>query len=289
MRLILSRKGFDSTAGGVASPIFAGGAMLSLPIPDRASPVRYEDITLGGHRLGPMVADLTRGKQQARFGAHLDPDLVRSAFPRKRGWRPIFGQAGGEQTVLAREGVGPGDLFLFFGWFRRVEYVDGAFRFVKGAPDLHVLWGWMQIDAVLDVATAALPAWARDHPHVAAAAHRINNTIYVARDALALDGRPTGRPGAGVFARYDDRLCLTTPGASRSRWTLPGWFAPRAGRPPLGYHRDPTRWRRAGDRVELRSVARGQEFVLDTAHYPEARPWVRGLMACATRGGGTRR
>ncbi len=47
------------------------------------------------------------------------------------------------QAVLEREGVGPGDLFLFFGWFRRVEVCGGVFRFVKGAPDVHVLWGWL--------------------------------------------------------------------------------------------------------------------------------------------------
>jgi hypothetical protein len=172
--------------------------------------------------------------------------------------------------------VGPGDLFLFFGWFRRVERMRRRWRFVVGAPDLHVIWGWMQIGQVLEVAAGAgdgpgggaVPTWATYHPHVAAAAHRSNNTLYVgAADDF----------GTGVFTRHDDRLRLTRDGERRSRWSLPAWFEPRDGRPPLGYHHAPSRWRRAGDRVSLQSVARGQEFVLDTTHYPEALPWLRAL------------
>jgi len=33
MKIILSRKGFDSTYGGFPSPIFEDGRMISLPIP----------------------------------------------------------------------------------------------------------------------------------------------------------------------------------------------------------------------------------------------------------------
>jgi hypothetical protein len=138
VKVVLSRKGFDSAAGGVASPILPDGTMISLPIPDRSSPIRYSDITLAGHRLGQVVESLTRGKKKAHFGAHLDPDLVADAYPRGKGWRPIFGQAGGEQSVLEREGVGPGNLFLFFGWFRAVEPHGDGMRFRRGAEDQHV-------------------------------------------------------------------------------------------------------------------------------------------------------
>ena len=81
-----------------------------------------------------------------------------------------------------------------------------------------------------------------------------------------------------IFPAYDDRLQLTKPGHSRSRWSLPGWFAPILPRAPLGYHRDPQRWQRAGDQVELACVGRGQEFVLDTDWYPEALPWIQDLL-----------
>jgi hypothetical protein len=135
----------------------------------------------------------------------------------------------------------------------------------------------MQIDEVVPVGSVEHPAWVKYHPHVASPRGQ-GNTIYVARDRLALDGIDLDLPGAGVFSDFDDRLQLTKQGSSRSCWRLPSWFAPDASRPALGFHSDPRRWRRAGDGVELRSVARGQEFVLDTRWYPEAVDWIRGLL-----------
>jgi hypothetical protein len=278
MKLILSRKGFDSSAGGTPSPILPDGRMLSLPIPDKHSPIRYQDITFRGHNLAKLVPEFTRGRVKAHHGAHLDPDLVAEAYPRAPAWRPIFGQAGGEQTLLTREHVGPGDLFLFFGWFRRTEHREAQLRFVRKAPDLHVLWGWLQVGEVVQVASTAIPLWATYHPHVAASAHRTNNALYIARNNLALEGLACDVPGAGVFGRYCDGLRLTRLGASRSLWNLPAWFAPSEDRPALGYHGGRSRWRPIGDQVELRSVARGQEFVLDLDHYPEALPWLAALL-----------
>ncbi len=139
MKLILSRKAFESSAGKVANPILDDGTLVPLPIPDKQSPIRYQDITIAGQNLGKLASELTNGRSRASHFAHLDPDLIESAYPRAPGWRPIFGQVDAAQSVLAREGVGPGDLFLFFGWFRRVTAAAGRFRYVPGAPDLHVM------------------------------------------------------------------------------------------------------------------------------------------------------
>lgn len=277
MKLILSRKGFDSSAGRKPSPILPDGTLLSLPIPDKSSPIRYQDVALGGQPLGLLVPELTKGRIKPHFGAHLDPDLIPSAYPRRPGWRAIFGQQSREQAVLAREGVGPGDLFLFFGWFRQAEEHQGTLRFVRGAPDVHVLWGWLQVESVVSLPTSTLPDWADYHPHVANSDHRVNNTLYIAREDLLLDGKAMDIPGAGAFPRHAPALQLTKPGSQRSIWSLPAWFAPAPGRTPLGYHSKLTRWTPEGDRVELRTVGRGQEFVLDIARRPEAIRWLKGL------------
>jgi hypothetical protein len=72
MRLILSRKGFDSALGGAASPIFPDGA-----------PTTYAQIAKGPETsLGPIVADLTRGAITGATMAHLDPDLAHPALCR---------------------------------------------------------------------------------------------------------------------------------------------------------------------------------------------------------------
>src|SRR4051812_32704089 len=67
MRLILSRKGFDSALGGVASPIFPDTALTSLPIPLPDAPKTYAELAkgpLGG--LGPIVHDLPAARSRAR-------------------------------------------------------------------------------------------------------------------------------------------------------------------------------------------------------------------------------
>ena len=107
MKLILSRKAFDSGAGGVANPILDDGSMIPMPIPDRKSPIRYQDITVAGENLGAVASELTRGKTRPDHFAHLDPDLMPSAYPREPGWRPLLGQVDAAQSVLARRASGP--------------------------------------------------------------------------------------------------------------------------------------------------------------------------------------
>lgn len=281
VKLILSRKAFDSSAGGVANPIL-DGLMIPLPIPDKQSTIRYQELAIGGENLGVVASELSRGKTRPDHFAHLDPDLSATIYPRDVGWKPLFGQSGAAQSVLEREGVGVGDLFLFFGWFRRATRSAGPLTFVQGAPDMHVFWGWLQIGEVISVENVTPPPWMEYHPHVSFQGRGSKNTLYVASDTLTLDGVSLDTPGAGTFSTYRDALRLTRPGSSnRGRWKLPHWFTPQEGRPALGYHGDLQRWVPDGEDVLLRSVARGQEFVLDTAWYPEAGAWVRDLMRAA--------
>ena len=93
---------------------------------------------------------------------------------------------------------------------------------------------------------------------------------------------PAGRLaclGPGCFSRYDAGLRLSAPGRTRSVWTLPAWMLPARG-PALSYHRDPSRWSEASlDRVALRTVAQGQEFVLDcAADLPALYSWLTTML-----------
>jgi len=292
VKLILSRKGFDSAAGGVASPILPGGELRSLPIPDVHSPIRYADIraaAVSDDSAGDVDPDtaqllhaLTGGRLRGRSRAHLDPDLLPAALPREPGWRPLFGQCGAAQGHLTRHAVGAGDLFLFFGWFRAVEHRARRWRYAAGAPDLHLLHGWLQVGEVLDLTAATPPHWARYHPHCHGRRGR-GNRLYLAAGRLRLDGRDTGLPGAGVFGRFAAPLQLSAGGTRRSLWRLPAAFHP-AGRAPLSYHERAERWRREGGHCRLEAAHRGQEFVLDLRQYADLWPWLDEVFACATRG-----
>jgi hypothetical protein len=176
------------------------------------------------------------------------------------------------------------DLFLFFGSFRRAEHLTGEFRFARAEPTLHVIFGWLQVGSVAaatDAIAAEIP-WARGHPHLAAPDRYKNNTLYIASDRLTSIG--IDATGAGTFERIRPELTLTKTNSSRSVWELPGWFAPHD-RPPLTYHGDPARWTDSRTSVQLRTVGRGQEFVLDVEQYPEARDWLRSLFGAASTSG----
>jgi hypothetical protein len=66
IKLVLSRKGFDSANGGIPSPIFPDGRLLSLPIPATSSPTRFADYRWGDQNVGTLVASLTSGKVVAQ-------------------------------------------------------------------------------------------------------------------------------------------------------------------------------------------------------------------------------
>lgn len=282
MKIILSRKGFDSSFGGVPSPvILPERELFSLPIPtDSSSGIRYEDIDANGRSLGPVVEDLTGGKVKRTCFAHLDPDLRASARPRHPEWRPLFGQADAAQAHLRNNGITVGDLFLFFGWFREAECLNGKYCFVKNAPDVHAIYGWLQIGEILPVGNkASAPPWAAYHHHFKPPNAWRNNTVYVSSAKLVLNGVDEEIRGAGVFEKYRAELCLTCPNQSkRSLWMLPKWFYPDGDLPPLSYHGNKTRWKLEGEHAIMRSVGRGQEFALDADKYPEAVIWARDLI-----------
>ena len=221
---------------------------------------------------------------------HLDPDLnfepyrYRNERTNWQQWRGMLGQTGTAQSHLNKQGVGDGDIFLFFGLYRRVEETAQGWHFVTGTPALHILWGWLQVDRkyrVADLGPNDLPL-ARHHPHLFGHYRGDQNTVYAAALHLDLGNNEdqSGVAGRGVFPKFDQRLVLTNPdGAGVSQWRLPQWFYPDGDKTPLTYHHDRKRWRHDANHAYLRSVGRGQEFVLDLAHYPEAVGWLSNLVS----------
>ncbi|MHB8425798.1 MAG: Nmad3 family putative nucleotide modification protein [Gammaproteobacteria bacterium] len=282
MKLILSRKGFDSQNGGMASPILPDGRLLPLPIPRARGKKTMADVPYLTADGPAILADLSRGKCDLKTRIHLDPDLERADGGHLPGWRPAFGQTRAAQGHLHNKGVGQGDVFLFFGWFKQIEQHAGKWRYVPHVPDLHVLFGWIEVGKVVliqkerEAALAEMP-WIADHPHISEQYSK-SNTLYVsAKRSKWL----SSSPGGGRFQQYDDELRLTAPtpnSEGRSVWSLPAWFKPPDPRQSLSYHSNPKRWTLYGDVVRLQSVAKGQEFVLDMAYYPKAERWLSKLI-----------
>jgi hypothetical protein len=263
VKLVLSRKGFDSASGGKPSPILEDGRLLSLPIPEPRGTFAFADLRHRGIDVGQLVCDLAPG---APPRCHLDPDIDISAVARDSQWRPAFGQSESAARHLDDRDVGVGSLFLFFGWFRQVESVAGTWRYVRSQPHLHVLWGWLRVGAILDPSSVQPPLGLVTHPHFDGR-DRPGNRVYVGRDVNS----------GGVFKTIRESLVLTEPGRTRSHWRLPIGFLP-GDRKALSYHGTPERWSDQGDHCRLASVGRGQEFVLDTEVYPDVRHWAEDLI-----------
>ena len=111
MKVILSRKGFDSSAGGYPSPILQDGTMLSMPIPGGNS--LYLDLSYMGKPYSAILANLSNNKF-VEENCHLDPDIRRDIRTVPEEWIAAFGQTGNAQSYLTKIDVQPGDIFLFF-------------------------------------------------------------------------------------------------------------------------------------------------------------------------------
>jgi hypothetical protein len=280
MKLIFSRKGFDSSLGKVPSPILPDGRMIHVPIPSSASNIMYKDLHFDELNLGDIVYDITDGRVLPTDTAHVDPDLNMDSLQRKPGWQPLFGQAGAAQGHLMNQNVTAGDIFLFFGWFQETDLVNNKLEFNRRSKGVHAIFGWLQVEKTISVGYLDnAPTWATYHPHLQRAKPFKNDTVYVSTEQLTLPHiGTTSFPGAAIFKRFSNRLQLTKDQSNRSIWELPGWFFPKNGHYPLTYHSNPDRWQRERDKVILSTVGRGQEFVLDTTIYPEAIAWFRDLL-----------
>ncbi len=264
-RLILSRKGWDSTWGGAPSPIL-DGYPFSLPIPEHATARQHRDCRAGHVRFSHLpeaVQPFLRHWRTTDGCVHLDPDLRPALRPTgASGEQLLFGQEGLAQIHLEKQGVaaaldrspGGGDVFLFFGWFRNPL-----------GEHQHVLWGWFEVAAAIDVTSAAIAeslAHAAHHPHVSHWQGSLQrpgrrNRLYLAPSRASF---ADGVPGAGIFP-YTPAHVLTAPGATRSVWRLPRVLAELG----MTFHERQLaeaihdRRRRT---VDLRSAPIGQEFVI---------------------------
>lgn len=239
MKLIFSRKGFDSAAGKASSPIIEGRP-ISLPIPtDRRSSTNYRAAGLGN-----IVEHMTNRRIRADHLCHEDPVFLNG--------RCAFGQTGAAQSHLERNRVGVGDIFLFFGLF--------ALR--DGRDRHHRIFGYLKVEQVHHLGSRPSKSddpggFLRRHPHTIGRWNK-NNTIYLGRGAEARSAHPC--------------LRLTKPDSPVSVWSVPEWLR-AAG---LTYHGNPTRW--IGD-TELRVASRGQEFVANIGNRAAPGKWLRTVVA----------
>lgn len=258
-RIIISRKGFDSSAGGAPSPIMADGRIFSLPIPQREkSPYRYKDLRFDEFK-GTDLLKKSGSKLSPNDFCHFDPILNKAIG--------IFGQANAAQSELDNLDVQKGDLFLFFGWFRNCG---------EKAVNLHHLFGWLQIEKILKGEKNIkefLEQKKLNHPHGFKDVSRYkNNTLYVASKKLNFRNRKLKKKGFGLFKETHEDLVLTEKNKTRSNWQLPNSFANGKN---LFMNR--LKWSDSKS-LKLNYKGFGQEFVLNVEANPKIAKWAVKLI-----------
>lgn len=277
MKVILSRKGFDSSTGGHPSPILPDGTLLSLPIPAEGGnlelKIRYRDLMVSNdltyyevmRQLFSKIKINGKKPLIEESECHLDPDLIRNIYKRSNGWKPIFGQVGSSQKHLQNEEVKKGDLFIYFGLFRKVIENTNGYAYDRNSPPIHVIYGYLQIGDIHCICLKTkIPDWMEYHPHISTSLkHKPYNTIYEATDCLSNN---SNLPGAGVF-KFHPNLQLTKEGLSASKWRLPDLLRETH----ITYH-SKNSWK--GDYFQ--SAMRGQEFVIQENEQVEQ--WAMNLI-----------
>jgi hypothetical protein len=234
------------------------------------TPTCYGDLT---EPMSMIAFNLSDGHLSPDRPCHLDPDIDRAALkvPRPPGWRGALGQASAALSHLRNSGVGPGDLFLFWGLYRQSARTTAGWRYI--GPKRHGIFGWLQVDDVVDLKLDVLHAlvrypWLERHPHVRPG-WTSRNAVFIAREMLSIGNGTT--PGFGIF----DRLIPLSSDSSGmpSVWDVPAWLDPCWGGVGMTYH---PRERWLGD-GRLAAAARGQEFIADAGDRADARDWVISL------------
>ena len=149
VKIILSRKGFDSSNGSIPSPILPDGTLLSLPIPAKFDSISFDDLNYNGVLFSDILRQL-KGKEDKtnHYNCHLDPDIRENLRNTPvSNWRAAFGQIKKLTGIIKKSKCFYRGSFSIFGWFRQTEgdIYNGTLHFKKDAPDLNIIYGYLQL------------------------------------------------------------------------------------------------------------------------------------------------
>jgi hypothetical protein len=275
MKVILSRKGFDSENGGIPSAIMPNGDVVSFPIPSQNTST-FSDLRYGKSSYKNILDDLS-----VKFGyneyplsnCHIDPDLDKSRWRRPpHRWKPAFGPSCDVWHYLAETvGLGENDIFLFFGTFHFIEKnTFGKYEFSKGTGDfyhdydLHLIWGYMQVGSIILDPEKTKKEY-RWHPHAG------GDILITPRKNLSF---APDKPGYGLLPFSPARV-LTSKGKSKAYWKYNKVYSPEniiVAKGRKNSSRDPDCiyysgiWQELGLKEGKRAENWSKRMILESAH-----------------------
>ena len=185
MKVIFSRKGFDSSYGGYPSIILPeemGGKMISFPIPESNPEVKtieaknltyildnekrlsleeffkqlkiVDTINVPEFSQNGKKAPRRKGiKEQVindikyKTVFHYDPQVPKPGYD-----YAAFGQSGAAASHLLSKKIGKGDVFLFFGTFLKTFLNDNnKIKYDSRMHEIQAIWGYMIVDDIFHI------------------------------------------------------------------------------------------------------------------------------------------
>ena len=161
MKIIFSRKGFDSSAGGFPSLIFPNDTLYSVPIPGKLNLKKYCELEFKykNYRIQDVLNDLTKkriyinGKSKqcdynnCEFSCHHDPYFIKT----NQSNLIALGQVGIALKHLENQNVKKGDIFLFYGLFRKVIYKNNQWLYNENFKPIHLIFSYMKINEIYTI------------------------------------------------------------------------------------------------------------------------------------------
>ena len=284
MKVILSRKGFDSSWGGFPSIILPGGQMISFPIPVKkpeigigAKDIHYID---EGKTLANYLEDLKIPLQED--GYHVDPEVQNIKIDNQksfieRGYGTL-GQCSAAASHLANNGIYAGEIsekdpaiFLFFGWFCKTEIENNTIKYI-GNPlvdGFHAIWGYLIAVEAIEILDISKHPELKEHLHYRNKNHKEykkgdKNIIFIGK--------------FGTF-NYSDNLRLTyfdddkkNHKKRRTKWAIPSFIN------EMTYNNNRIRKGKTKEnKLIIDAASRGQEFVITKADEEKMKKWLEKI------------
>jgi hypothetical protein len=262
MKIIISRKGFDSKYGKKPSIILPDNTMLSFPIPVNESErgTSTNILKYKGKSLTQIFNELGIRKKYPEGILHVDPDIQTFDNRKPTG---AFGQIGKALKHLLNCKVTTGDVFLFYGTFCETTLTNNTLNYKPMHP-FHTIWGYLIVDKIFPISQDGRYSPNCKHPHILnkdlPKYCKDGNYLYIGKDF-------------GTFT-FKNQLRLTKFGYKTSYWSLPKEFK------DTGMTcNDLSSCNIENGRIEFTSTPQGQEFVIDNSN-GKINQWLKSILSC---------
>ena len=272
MKVILSRKGFEPTHGGIPSPIMPDGTLLLLPKPVEDGTIHYQELTYQGQSYYDIAVSLDENLQETLKNAscHTGCFINPASHVPPLEWYPAYIHNGPLESHLSRQNVSVGDIFLFYGWFRQTEY-DNTYRlrFVPDAPELNIVFAYFQIGAIIKDNSFFSNHYNWQLNTLTNKRFVISSTIYLPTKKLSYNNH---QPGCDILS-YSSKLILTKPGYHYNQWQLPDFLcSPDV---TITYHNNRNNGFLSG-KDYFKASPISEEFVIHGSH--DLKHWVHNMI-----------